>query len=267
MASSTDHPDRRSVLRGAAAVALATVATGAGRATAQQASTAEQRDLAAAAGVPGAPAGTRVLWRARTDVRVLALTFDDGPSAEYTPALLDLLAHEDVRATFCVVGRRLLTAPELFRREVDEGHEIVNHSWTHADLSALSPARVYDELRRTDDWITEVTGRRPRLVRPPYGRISGTVLAAAARLEHDVLLWDAQAVERGVTVAQDVTHLLDALRPGQVLLMHDQGPVRRRIGMASVLPVIRGARDRGYRFVPASELFALDLREPGAPQQ
>jgi peptidoglycan/xylan/chitin deacetylase (PgdA/CDA1 family) len=258
--------NRRSVLRAAGLVGLAAVATGAGSATADQASVARGRRLAAAAGVPGPRGAVHVLWRARTTERVVALSFDDGPSGEYTPDLLDLLDREGVRATFCVVGRRVTAAPDIFRREVDSGHEIVNHTWTHADLSALPPPRVDDEIRRTDDWIARVTGSRPALVRPPYGRVSGSVLAAAAHLEHDILLWDAQAVERG-TVAQDVAHLVGALQPGQVVLAHDQGPARRRIGMASVRPFIRAARERGYTFVTASELVALDLREAGAPQQ
>lgn len=259
--------DRRGLLRLAGLAGLGAVAAGAGSATAGEASVVRGRRLAAAAGLPGQNGAVHVLWRARTTKPVIALSFDDGPSQEFTPALLDVLSREQVRATFCLVGRRLAEAPDLFRREIDGGHELVNHTWTHADLSAASRSRVYDELRRTDDEIARVTGSRPALLRPPYGRVSGTVLAAAADLAYDVLLWDAQSVERHVTVQQDVAQLVARLQPGQVVLAHDQGAARRRIGMAAIRPLIQAARERGYSFVTASELVALDLREAGRPQQ
>jgi len=204
----------------------------------------------------GDPASTRVLWRGRGDAKLMALTFDDGPSAAFTPALLDVLAAEDVPATFCVVGRNLQAARAIARRQVDAGHELVNHTWSHADLSALDRRRVVTELRRTDELIADLTGARPTLHRPPYGRLSGTVLSVAAELEYDVLLWDEQVIERRTTVAGNVEHVVGRFRPGMVLLAHDAGPARRRIGMSSVRPIVQAAKAQGYRFVTATELVA-----------
>lgn len=98
----------------------------------------------------------------------VALTFDDGPDPERTPAVLDLLAQRGVRATFFLVGERAETHPELVRRMVAEGHVVGNHSHTHAGLFPLSSLRnTEEELHRTTESLTRITGLRPRLFRPP----------------------------------------------------------------------------------------------------
>ena len=189
--------------------------------------------------------------------RSLALTFDDGPVEHYTRPLLDLLEREATPATFCVVGARVLEQRELVRREVSGRHELVNHSFDHPDLSRLQRAEVREQLARTDQLLTDVTGRGAALVRPPYGRVSGAVLEVASEAGLDVLLWDVEMREVGRTTEQNVEAVLAALRPGMVLLAHDGGPGPHGIGLAAIPEIIAGARARGFRFVTASELFAL----------
>ncbi len=204
------------------------------------------------------PHVTRVLWRPTTVEKVIALTFDDGPMERFTRQLLQMLDRADVAATFCVVGSRVVRQQALMRRELSGRHELVNHSWSHPDLSSLGAVAVQRELARTDEAIEQLTGRRPRFVRPPYGRLSGLALRYVAEAEHDVLMWNAVLREQNRSTAGNITDILQVLTPGSVVLGHDQGPSYRQVGIAAVPGIIAGARARGYRFVTASELFALD---------
>ncbi|WP_052681524.1 polysaccharide deacetylase family protein [Saccharothrix sp. ST-888] len=115
----------------------------------------------------------------------MAPTFDDGPS-EATSALLDHLAAARVRATFFVVGDQARWWPAQLKREAAEGHVIGNHSLTHPYPGASTPAQVHDELTGGENAIAEITGRRPFLVRPPYGSFS----AAVRNFGHPLVLWD-----------------------------------------------------------------------------
>src|SRR6266542_6379578 len=102
----------------------------------------------------------------------IAMTFDDGPSAKLTPKLLDLLAAHHIKATFFVIGENVAEHPEIVAREVREGHEIANHSWSHPNLAKMSDDGVRGQLRKTEDAIRSAIGNRPTLLRPPYGSIT-----------------------------------------------------------------------------------------------
>src|ERR1051325_3376516 len=101
----------------------------------------------------------------------IALTFDDGPNATLTPKLLDLLAARHLKATFFVVGQNAADHPDILKRAVREGHEIANHSWSHPNLAKMSDEAVRRALQKTDDAISAAIGKRPTLLRPPYGSI------------------------------------------------------------------------------------------------
>jgi peptidoglycan/xylan/chitin deacetylase (PgdA/CDA1 family) len=252
---------RRGLLRGGVGLGLGAAALAAGAAAAgvSYADTGAVRHRAfAAKGEPRMPSSTRLLWRADTDEPVLALTFDDGPDPAYTEPLLRLLAEQDVRATFFVVGERGVQHRDLLRQEVAAGHELGNHTWRHTDLAMLSRAETREELGRTADLIADVTGAPPAVLRPPWGRISGTAMHIAAEQGLDVMVWDVRLLEQELDAAGNVEHVLDELQPGMVLLAHDAGPGPHSVGVAAMPGIIRGARERGFRFVTASEMLALD---------
>ena len=102
----------------------------------------------------------------------IAMTFDDGPSATLTPKLLDLLAAHHIKATFFVIGENVAEHPEIVARAAREGHEIGNHSWSHPNFGKMSDESVRRQLQQTDDAIKNATGKRPTLMRPPYGSIT-----------------------------------------------------------------------------------------------
>lgn len=257
---------RRRFLQGAGTAVTAAAGASAGVAATRYEGTAAGRSRADSATSATSTRATslRVLWRADTTEKVVALTFDDGPGDELTPGLLDALAEARVRATFCVVGRQVRRRPDLLRAQVRAGHEIANHTWSHADLGLLQPDGVTRELDRTNDLLHRLTGRAPAMIRPPYGRTNGAVLQYAARSGQPLLLWDVRFRDDELDTAGNARHVLGALRPGSVVLAHDAGRAHRHVGIGAVPAVVRGALARGFSFVTASEM--LDLDREGLPR-
>jgi len=105
----------------------------------------------------------------RTPSPVVAMTFDDGPHPTHTPRLLDMLRERGLRATFYLIGNRVVQYPQIARRIAEEGHEIGNHSWSHPFMNRLGDRQVIQEIDQTTDAIFQVTGRPPVTFRPPYG--------------------------------------------------------------------------------------------------
>lgn len=200
----------------------------------------------------------KVIWRAKTTEKVLALTFDDGPGERLTRPLLDVLREEKVRASFGVVGSRAAKMRDVIARDVSDGHDLINHSWSHPDLCLMDINGITRELERTDQLLYELTGSRPTMVRPPFGRVNGALLQHVAASHQSLLMWQMRFAEDIYDSAGLAAHVLDSLEPGLIVLGHDVGSRRRDIGIGAVPAIIKGARERGYRFVTATEMLELD---------
>ena len=116
--------------------------------------------------------GFGIYTHVQTNAPYLAMTFDDGPSAEYTPRLLDMLKARHIKATFFLIGKNVQAHPELVRRIIAEGHEVGNHTWDHPQLSKLTDAQATDEIEKTQNAIRAACGVTPTLLRPPYGALN-----------------------------------------------------------------------------------------------
>jgi peptidoglycan-N-acetylglucosamine deacetylase len=121
----------------------------------------------------------------------LALTFDDGPNPAWTPQLLDILADQDIRATFFLIGRYAQADPDLVRRILAAGHLIGNHSWSHPNLAIIAARRVAEELTRTRDALQQIAGVPIRWFRPPFGGRRPVVFSIARDLGMTPVLWNA----------------------------------------------------------------------------
>lgn len=121
----------------------------------------------------------------------LALTFDDGPNATWTPRLLDALANHDVRATFFLLGGRAEAEPELVRRIAADGHLIGNHSWSHPNLARTPARRIREELARTKTALEQITSKPVRFFRPPFGARRPAVFRIARAMGLEPVLWNA----------------------------------------------------------------------------
>ncbi len=155
--------------------------------------------------------------------RGYALTFDDGPHAQGTPAILEILARENVRATFFLVGEQVRRDPALAREVADAGHAIALHCDRHRNLLRLTPRQVHEDIARAHATITAGTDREVALYRPPYGVLNASALRLARSRGWRTLLWshwgrDWEARATPESIAARVT---DGAGEGAVLLLHD----------------------------------------------
>jgi len=193
-----------------------------------------------------------------------ALTFDDGPSLESTPAVLDILGELGVRAAFFVIGANARQRPDLLQRMHDEGHVVANHSFDHHHFAMFRGRRYWDrQLADTDAVIAQAIGVRPALFRPPVGIKTGFVMRAAARRGQTVVAWSRRAVDGISTTPQRILcRLLPHTRAGDILLLHDGvEPHMERDPMPtirSLKPLVLGLRHRGLEATPLEELLGLE---------
>jgi peptidoglycan/xylan/chitin deacetylase (PgdA/CDA1 family) len=153
----------------------------------------------------------------------VALTFDDGPHPEGTPAVLEILARAHARATFFLVGEQVQRRPELAREIVAQGHLVALHGQRHRLQLRLGAADVAADLRAGAEAIAEATGATPRWHRPPYGIYSAAGLRAARALGMSPLLWSRWGKDwRKFTTPQRIANRAARdLHPGDVILLHD----------------------------------------------
>lgn len=177
-------------------------------------------------------------WRL-DDERAIALTFDDGPDPEHTPAIIEMLARHNVRATFFVIGERAQRYPLLMREIAANGHTIGSHTHTHRVITELSREELAQELETCRRVIVDSTGRDDsRLLRPPKGRISAAALLRARSLDYCVVHW---SVTYSDYLRDGVEPLLARFRarpprPRDIVLLHDVVP-DSRAALEQMLPV------------------------------
>ncbi len=151
----------------------------------------------------------------------VALTFDDGPQAGSTPALLTALGSVGVRATLFNIGQNVAANPGLVATEQSAGMWIGNHSYTHPHLTTLGTAAMTQELSRTQQAITAAGGARPTIFRPPYGDANATLQAVAAGLGLATVTWTVDSRDWAGASTDQIVAAARSLQPGGVILMHD----------------------------------------------
>ncbi|GHO99459.1 oligosaccharide deacetylase [Reticulibacter mediterranei] len=187
----------------------------------------------------------------RSDERAaatVALTFDDGPQAIFTPQVLRVLQRYQAPATFFYVGSQVQKNEALVRQTYQEGDVIGDHSWNHPNLTTLSPAAIRWQLRATSVVIQQATGVAPTLFRPPYGATNTTVRNISSQLGLTQILWTTDTHDwQRPGVASIVSAALRA-HNGSIILMHDGGGDRSQTVQA--LPqIISELRQRGFTFI------------------
>ena len=207
------------------------------------------------------------MFDVRTDQRVVALTFDDGPDPHYTPEVLDLLHDHQAAATFFLVGANVQAHPELVHRQMAAGYTLGNHTFDHPQLELLSPTAVDAEIDRGAMALRSAGADTPKLFRPPKGYTDDVVGVLADALRYRTIFWDL-CLERyldGHEPSKAVDLLMRRVRPGSIILAHDGGhinapgkPFLDRRPTLRALPILLRALERdGYRFVGVPTLLNL----------
>ena len=190
-----------------------------------------------------------------TDKKVIALTFDDGPHGTYTPQILDILAENGVRATFFTVGENVTRFPELIDRELSEGHEVANHTYSHKHMAKLREGELINEILKCENSLFTHDEYVPRLFRPPEGILSDENSEIIARLGYDIVLWSIDTRDWSHTpVNTIVKNVIGHVDNGAIILFHDfiAKPSPTPEALKILIPRLK---ELGYEFVTVSELI------------
>lgn len=178
-----------------------------------------------------------------------ALTFDDGPSAEYTPRLLDGLKERNIKASFFLLGRNIPGNEEIVERMQEEGHLIGNHTYNHVQLSAISEAEAREEILKTNNIIYEITGNYPQYMRPPFGSWKKNLELCVEMIP---VFWNIDTMD---WKSQDVSSILNIVfaeaEDGAIILMHDE----YETSVEAALQIADHLMKEGYEFVTADRLI------------
>lgn len=224
-----------------------------------RANAATVRPPAAKSAAPRVPRTGITDWP--TGEKLIALTYDDGPSAKFTPKFLDLFEAKKAQATFFMCGNRIAESPAIAKRAHDAGFELANHSYTHPFLPKKSEAEVRSELAMTNERITAITGKPVGLMRPPYGAHNAMVDAVCRELGLKIVIWDIDTEDwkkRGKD--QMVANVLKNARDGSIVLFHDR--LQPTLEASEVL--IDELRARGFTLVTAGDLLSRPRLLKGA---
>jgi peptidoglycan/xylan/chitin deacetylase (PgdA/CDA1 family) len=184
----------------------------------------------------------------------VALTFDDGPSVPYTGQVLDILRRDHIHATFFLCGENAERYPELVRRIRDEGHEIGNHSYSHPWMYLSSRENIAAEIDRTQDALQKISGRRPRLFRPPFGVRWFSMWGLLRERGLTMVMWSDRGRDGDLNADGIAKTTLDQLSPGAIILLHDgfethaPSEVDRSATVQALPAIIAGIRKAGYSF-------------------
>jgi peptidoglycan/xylan/chitin deacetylase (PgdA/CDA1 family) len=199
----------------------------------------------------------RVFTQVATEEKVVALTFDDGPHPRNTPAILDLLAEYDAKATFFVIGKNMELYGEAAKRAALEGHELGNHTYGHPALAKLTSRGLLEEILKNEELISRVSGQQTTLFRPPEGYCTGEVRRVATENGFSVILWSIDTRDwAGVATDRIVDTVMKNTVPGSIILFHDYSGKNCHTvsALKEILPRLDAA---GFRFVTVSELLTF----------
>ncbi|MGG5324702.1 peptidoglycan-N-acetylglucosamine deacetylase [Enterococcus pernyi] len=182
--------------------------------------------------------------------KYVALTFDDGPNDTSTIKLLEKLKAEKVKATFFVLGQMVDKNPEVAEQIIREGHELGSHSYTHPDLTHLSPDKIKEEVLKTDKAVFRATGVLPRYFRPPYGAINRSV---AKSIGLPIIQWNVDSEDWKVKDKDLIVNkVMNTIKNGSIILIHDI----HDLSVESIPKMVNQLRKSGYEFVTVSELLS-----------
>lgn len=211
-----------------------------------------------------------IVPRVETSERVVALTFDDGPVPGPTDQILSMLGEEHVRATFFLNGQSIERHPAEAEKVVRAGHEIGNHTYSHAHLLGKPLSFVRREIERTDELIREVAGYTREIhFRSPFGKKLIVLPYYLWRSGRQNIFWDVEPESYGAvaeSAGQITEHVTERVRPGSIILLHVMFP-GRATSLEAVPGVISELKARGYRFVTVSELLEFEGRAEGVSRE
>ena len=187
--------------------------------------------------------------QAAENEKLVALTFDDGPSGRFTRKLLDGLKEYDAKATFLLCGYRMEQYPQLTQRIYEEGHEIGLHGYSHKSMQTMCRQETIGELQKSMALLP--AGCEVHFLRPPGGLCSRCVQTVAEEFDFSILHWSVDPKDWAISDAKAVeTAVVSLVRDGDVILLHDMSDS----SVEAALQIVARLQKEGFRFVTVSQL-------------
>lgn len=195
------------------------------------------------------------IYSVDTPDKKIAISFDCAWGVDYTDTLLDVMQKENVKCTFFMVEFWARKYPDYVKKISDMGHEIGTHSSTHPYMSKLTKSQVINELTSSSLAITEITGKKVEVFRPPYGDYNNQLLDVADELGLYTIQWSVDSLDwKNLSSAEITSRVLKRIKKGSIVLFHNNG-----LHTAEALPtIIKSLKKDGYQFVPIGELIYRD---------
>ncbi len=186
------------------------------------------------------------------NTKLMALTFDDGPSKNVTPVLLDELAKRNVRVSFFNVGQYLEYFPETAAKAAEYGHQLCNHSYSHPWFTKISQGTITSELSKTNELIYNLSGEKDIMLRIPYGAINSTIKELA---DAPIIQWSLDPANGNMNTSEDVmkNNLVSLAKDGAIVILHDTNEKNLNVALYAIDELL----EQGYEFVTLNELFRL----------
>lgn len=201
---------------------------------------------------------------AKTSEKVIALTFDDGPSADFTPAILDILKEKQIKATFFILGTNAKLYPSETLRIFSEGHQIANHTYKHQSklkTAIETPQNLISDIKAGNEVIFNIIGKYPKFFRPPYGYRTVWGARAVAKAGFITVTWNdmPNSWDTHVSSKKIIIDLIRKASPGGIIVLHDSAESPKYADKTNTVRALEEIIDllsaEGYRFVTVSELL------------
>ncbi|ACA41283.1 polysaccharide deacetylase family protein [Lysinibacillus sphaericus] len=190
-----------------------------------------------------------------TNNKVVALTFDDGPTKN-SDAILSLLDEYQVKATFFLIGKDIEDQPEEARKIAEAGHQIGNHTYSHKRMVLKSPSFIKHEIEKTDDLIADIGYTKSILVRPPYGKKLIGLPYYLNKHQRETITWNLEPDTFFTQADEKVRYVKENIQPGSIILMHPMYDATDN-ELQAIKEILQTLKDEGYTFVTIDELLTI----------
>jgi peptidoglycan/xylan/chitin deacetylase (PgdA/CDA1 family) len=198
---------------------------------------------------------TQVYSSGATSEKIIALSFDDGPHPEHTPAVLSLLKQYEAPATFFVIGKNIPDNENLIRKINDGGHIIGNHTWSHSFFIDFKGKNAFrEELNSTSDAVHAIIHKRMKFFRPPYGVTTPHLASASKAEDYRIIGWNIRSLDTTSDTEEKISErVISQIKPGAVILFHDTSAKT----VAVLKQTLNFAKENGFKIVSTEELLKL----------
>jgi peptidoglycan-N-acetylglucosamine deacetylase len=205
-----------------------------------------------------------IIFGFKTKDKSICLTFDDGPHPVFTPKILEVLAKHNVKATFFISGRKILTYQNIVEKTINEDHDVGNHGFSHRNFIFKNKEFILKEIARTDELLRTCGAKGEITFRPPYGRMSLKALLLLGKMKKKIIMWNIPTNDYKATNSEMILKkILKKIKPGGIIIVHDAGKlieskVDRTFTIEAVEQIIVELQKKDYKFKTISEMLKIN---------